>query len=110
VLDRQVVRLGAIAWASAGVVFGVASIRSVNTDARALVIAASAIGPGAAFMASRALDQRRNRHAGWLLLLSVLTPTFFAWVLNVPALAVGLLLVVAPQVVTDRAAVRRHGA
>ena len=109
-LDRQVVRLGAVAWASAGVVLGVASLGSVNSDALALVIAACVIGPGAAFIASWAVDHGHTRRAGWLLLLSVVTPTFFAWVLNVPALVVGLLLVIAPQMVTDRSAVRHRRA
>ncbi len=107
-LDRQVVRFGAIAWAATGLVVGFASVGSINADARPLVVAACLIGPAAAWMASLAIDRRHNRHAGWLLLVSVLTPTFFAWVLNVPALLVGLLLVLAPQAVTDRS-YRRPG-
>jgi hypothetical protein len=106
-LDRQMVRLGAIAWAAAGFAVGIASLSSINADALPLVLAACLIGPGAAVMASRAIDRRHNRRAGWFLLVSVLTPTFFAWVLNVPALLVGLLLMLAPQVVSDRSQLRQ---
>ena len=53
--------------------------------------------PLAAVLASIALARGRNRTAGLMLLLSVGTPTYFAYVLNVPALLVGLALLLAPD-------------
>jgi hypothetical protein len=70
---------------------------TVNADARLIVATASVVGPLAAVGAARALGTDRDRLAGALLLVSVLTPTYFAVIVNVPALAVGLLLLGAPR-------------
>jgi hypothetical protein len=43
------------------------------------------------------IGRHRDRAAGVLLLVSALTPTYFAYVLNVPALVVGLYLLIAPR-------------
>ena len=106
-LDRQVVRIGSIVWAVVGLAVGLPSIGAVNADARVLVLAACAVGSASALMASAAIASRRERFAGALLVVSVITPTFFAWVLNVPALLVGVVLILAPTVVTDRHSFRR---
>jgi hypothetical protein len=73
-------------------------LSDVNPDARLLAGIASLLGPAAAIAASIALSRRRDRWAGLLLVVSVITPTYFAWVLNVPALLVGLILLTAPRV------------
>ena len=95
-------------WAAVGIAIGLRSIAAVNSDARVLVAAACVVGSAASLMASAALGKRRDRLAGTLLLVSVITPTFFAWVLNVPALLVGAALIVAPNSVTDQRPLR-HG-
>jgi hypothetical protein len=71
-----------------------------------LVGIASVAFPLAAVLASIALARHRNRTAGLMLLLSVGTPTYFAYVLNVPALLVGLALVLAPDLMVGAGAGR----
>ena len=106
-LNRQVVRVGSIVWAVIGLAIGISSLGAVNRDARALVAAAAVLGSLAALLASFAVDRLRPRLAGVLLVFSVITPTFFAWILNVPALLVGILLVVMPSLVSSRTATGR---
>ena len=106
-LDRQVARIGSMAWSVIGFALGLRSIGAVNGDARVLVLTVCVVGSGSALMASAAVASRHQRLAGVLLVVSVITPTFFAWVLNVPALLVGVVLIFAPAVVTDRRAFRR---
>jgi hypothetical protein len=74
-----------------------ASLDRVNPDVRVPVGIASVAFPLAAALAYVALVRRRARAAGLLLLVSVLTPTYFAWVLNVPALLVGSALLLSPN-------------
>ena len=102
-LIRQGVRLGSIVWAVVGLAVGMRSIGAVNSDARALVLAACVVGSASALMASAAVARRRDRLAGALLVVSVITPTFFAWMLNVPALLVGAVLLFGPTMPTRRA-------
>ena len=52
---------------------------------------------GAAVAAAVALRRGALRWAGVFLLLSVATPTYFAWALNLPALVIGLRLATAPS-------------
>ena len=106
-LDRQLVRIGSIVWAVVGFTVGLRSIRAVNADARVLVLTACVVGSASALMASAAVASRHERFAGVLLVVSVITPTFFAWVLNIPALLGGAVLIFAPAVVTDRRRFRR---
>jgi hypothetical protein len=47
--------------------------------------------------AALALRRRADRLAGVLLMLSVATPTYFAYVLNLPALMIGLALAAMPS-------------
>lgn len=98
-MTRQVIRVGAVAWAAAGWALALLSRGSVNQDAWAIVGTAALLGPLAALLAASAVARHQDRLAGLLLLVSVATPTYFAWVLNVPALLVGLGLVVAPAAI-----------
>jgi hypothetical protein len=96
-IERGVVRVGAVAWAVIAAAVALMSVGAVNPDARLLVGVASVAFPLAAVCASIAVERQRDRTAGLLLLVSVATPTYFAWVLNVPALLVGLALLLAPN-------------
>lgn len=96
---RAVLEVGALVWAGVGAAVALGSLGEVNSDARLLVGAASVVGPLAAVGAAWLLARGADRTAGVLLLVSVLTPTYFAWVLNVPALVVGLALLAAPRAV-----------
>ncbi|MCU1484518.1 MAG: hypothetical protein JWN67_1264 [Actinomycetia bacterium] len=96
---RRPLQIGALVWAVIGASVALSALGDVDPDARLLVGAFSIGGPLAAVGAARLLARGAGRAAGALLLLSVLTPTYFAYVLNVPALLVGVALVVAPHVV-----------
>ena len=96
---RRVLQIGTLVWAAIGASVALTSLGNVNTDARLLVGAFSVAGPLAAVGAARLLGRGADRVAGALLLLSVLTPTYFVYVLNLPALLLGLALVVAPHAV-----------
>lgn len=96
---RRVLQIGVLAWAAIGASVALASLGDVNADARLLVAGFSIAGPLAAVVAARLLGRGADRAAGALLLLSVLTPTYFAYGLNLPALLLGLTLAVAPHAV-----------
>jgi hypothetical protein len=102
VVDRRrrvVVCTGSLAWAVIGATMALSAIPDVNADARVLVGLASFIFPACAVAAAVMLDRRRDRLAGLLLVLSVATPTYFAYPLNLAALIVGLALMAAPHAV-----------
>ncbi len=96
---RQVVTVGSAAWAVAGALIALVSVPNSTPDARWLVRLASVVFPAAAAAAAVALRRGAIRWGGVLLLVSVATPTYFAWPLNVPALVAGLVLVLAPSAV-----------
>jgi hypothetical protein len=106
VLTRDGLRGGAIVWATIGFGIGLMEIGSINADARLLFDAAWVGGPLAAVLASIALANRHDRAAGGLLLVSVVTPTFFAWPLTIPALVTGLALTITPLATVDERRVR----
>ncbi len=95
-VDRRSLQLGAVTWAAIGLAVALSSLSSVNPDARVAIGIASLAFPAFAVLAATALAHARDRAAGALLLVSVATPTYFAWVINLPALVVGLALVSAP--------------
>lgn len=95
---RRAVEIGSLGWAVIGAVVALAAIPEVNDDAKALVALASVGFPLCALGAALALRRHRDRAAGMPLLLSVATPTYFAYPLNVPALVVGIALRVSPSV------------
>ncbi len=93
---RQMVVGGSIAWAVIGAAVALASIPNVNDDAKMLVGLASVAFPLCALGAALALDRRHDRLAGALLVISVATPTYFFFPLNLPALLAGVALLVSP--------------
>ncbi len=85
-------------WAVVGAVVALSALGDVNADDRVLVGVASVVGPVLAVVAALALSRRIDRTAGVLLMVSaVVTPTYFAYVLNLPALIAGFVLAVAGQ-------------
>jgi len=94
---REQLVIGSIVWAIVGAVMALSSLAQVNSDERWVVGIASVVFPAAAAGAAHALRRGALRWAGVFLLLSVATPTYFAWPLNLPALVVGLGLVLAPS-------------
>ena len=97
-------RIGALVWAVLGAAVALNSLGDVNDDARLLIGVASVVGPLLAAWAAPQLSRRADRSAGLLLVASaVLTPTYFAYAFNLPALVVGLVLAVAPQTLLPQA-------
>jgi hypothetical protein len=94
---RQALIIGSAVWAVVGALVAISAVPDVNPDARWLVGVASVIFPAAAAAAAVALRRGALRWAGVLLLISVATPTYFAWALNLPALVAGLGLTLAPS-------------
>lgn len=91
---RRVVQVGAAVWAVVGAGIALSALRDVNPDSRVIVVIASILGPAAAMAAAVLVGRRQDRWAGALLVLSVVTPTYFAAALNLPALLVGLYLLI----------------
>lgn len=98
-MRHRVVAIGSVLWAAAGAAIAVASMSNVNDDAKVLVGVASVVFPLCAVGAAVALERRRDRLAGALLVVSAATPTYFAYPLNLVALVVGAVLLIAPTVV-----------
>lgn len=96
---RRALIIGSMAWAVIGAAVAVPLVPQANADVRWIVRIASLVFPAAAAAASVALSRGALRWAGVLLLLSVATPTYMAYPLNLPALVVGLALVVSPAVI-----------
>jgi hypothetical protein len=84
-------------WAVIGAAVALTSLMGVSPDARILVGIASVAFPLAAAFASSAVARHHDRTAGLLLLVSVATPTYFVSVLKVPALLVGLAVLLNPN-------------
>jgi hypothetical protein len=99
---RRIVCVGSLVWAVIGATVAVASFPAVDHNARVLVAFASVVFPMCAVGATVALGRRHDRLAGLLLVLSVATPTYFAYPLNLPALVVGLALLASPAAVLGR--------
>jgi hypothetical protein len=100
---RRVVYIGSLLWAIIGSTIALASLPTVNEDARLLVGLASIVFPLCALAAGVALGRGHDRKAGMLLMVSAATPTYFAYPLNVPALVVGLAVLASPAAVLCRA-------
>ena len=95
-VEKWVLQVGAVLWAMGGFAVAAISIVGVDGGVPLLVLVATVLFPLCSLLAGLAIAHDRPRWAGALLLLSVATPTYFAWVLNVPALVVGAALLVAP--------------
>lgn len=89
---RPVQRLAPFAWVWAGIAAGIAlpAISSSTPDSRVVVAAASIILPAAAAAAGLALRYRRVGLACGLLALSVGTPTYFAYMVNL--IPIGIII------------------
>ena len=84
--------VGCAVWALVGLLIASAGFGTVNDDARLLVLGATAVGVGAALLAARLLLRGRPRWAGLCLVVSVVTPTWFAAAINLIPLLTGLIL------------------
>lgn len=80
---------------------GLTALPSVNPDAVVMFAVACVVGPAVALFAAIALHHQRDRLAGMLLVISVVTPAVFAWPLNLVALLAGLAIVIAPSKVIE---------
>ena len=90
---RPWLALFAYGWSALALVLVLAVFPAVQADARLVVGLLAAGAAAAAFVAGRILLSAGNRRrAGLLLVASSAAPTSIAWVLNVPALLVGLFL------------------
>jgi hypothetical protein len=98
-IERKVLSTAAVVWAVVGMLVAVPFVASVNSDVKFLGGFIAVVGPLSALLAARAIARKHDRLAGFFFVLSVLTPTVFAWPLNVPALLVGLALVIGPNAV-----------
>jgi hypothetical protein len=105
---RQVLMVGSAVWALVGALVALPSVPHSTPDGWWLVALASVLFPAAAAAAAVALRRGATRFAGVLLLVSVATPTYFAWALNVPALVAGLVLTLAPSTVPVEPAPRHN--
>ena len=101
-IEKRAVEIGATAWAMVAFTVAVVSLANVGTDALVVVGAASVLLPLAAFLAAIAAALDQLRVAGALLVISAATPTYFAWVLNIPALLAGAVLLAAPGMIVRR--------
>lgn len=99
---RQIIARACIVWSITIVTIGVIAMPSVNDDAIALVLVATAATAIAAVGAARELIRGHDRIAGALLVASVAAPTFMAYVVGVPALIAGIVLLVRPRLLLPR--------
>jgi hypothetical protein len=103
-VSRPMLRAGALAWAVVAALVTGTSLGDVNSDAVLFVAAASVVGVLCAVSAVVLLGRGSDRGAGLLLVASaIITPTYFAYALAVPALVVGIVLAVKPRVLPQMA-------
>lgn len=84
--------VGCAVWAVVGLLIASAGFGTINEDARLLVLGAAVVGVGAALLAALLLLRERPRWAGVCLVASVVTPTWYAAIINLVPLVVGLAL------------------
>lgn len=90
---RGVTQALIIVWATVAFSIALAGLKDIDSPPVVLIVA-SVVGPLAAVAAAMMLSHGADRSSGLLLLVSVGTPTYFAWFLNVPALVLSLMLLV----------------
>ncbi len=98
--DRRALEIGALFWAMVAFLVATVSLATAGSGVPVLVGLATVVFPLCAVLASFALAHDRSRVAGALLVASAATPTYFAWIINVPALLVGVALLIAPRAST----------
>jgi len=98
---RGLLEVAALTWAAvaAGGAFG--AMLTIDRSSVLLLSVIALVGPIAAMIASQLLGRGADRAAGALLLVSLLTPSYFSWVVSLPALAIGAALVAAPRLIVD---------
>lgn len=72
----------AVLWGVLGAGVALSALPNANADPRVVIGVLSVLLPGASIGAAVAIHRGRPTLAVPLLLVSVLTPTYFAWVLN----------------------------
>ncbi len=80
-----------------GFAIALASVAAVDREARVLVGLASVVFPLCAVLAGVAVARGNSRVGGVLMVLSVATPTYFVWPVNLFALVAGVALVLVPR-------------
>lgn len=90
----RVGRVIGISWAAVALVISISAFPEVNSDARGIVVAATALSVVAAVTASVALSHGRLVLGGVGLAVSSVAPTFAAAALNLVPLGFGVVLVV----------------
>ena len=102
--DRSTLRsfewiwIGAALWGFVGAVIAWRGMAAVNADAKRWVGVASTALPLCSMIASLLIKRRRNLGvAGGLLLLSIGTPTYFAWAVNIIPIILIVGLVIAAR-------------
>ncbi len=100
-MTRRIVSAGCVVWAVVGLTIAAYGWPQVNDDARLLVGSAIVIGVGAAVAAAVLAGRGAGRWAGLCLVISVITPTWFAVVVNLAPLVVGFLLLSGRLRLTD---------
>lgn len=93
-MSERALMLGAAAWSMLGLVLGALWTLPAGSG---LLLGMAVLGPLCAAGAAAALHHHRRRVGGLLLVGSLVTPTYFAWVLSFPALVVGVVLLLAPD-------------
>src|SRR5262249_35021367 len=83
----------AIGCVVAEAVFGALAVRDATASRTAVLAVAAFLGTACGVAAIVALKRRRLRWSGVFLVLSAISPTTFAWVVNVAALILGGYLV-----------------
>lgn len=96
---RQAVEIGCWIWAIGGAMIALGALFTVIGDAPVVLYLASVAFPLAAVAAASAIRSCRDRLGGLLLLVSVATPTYFAYIVNLPALIVGIVLLIWPPAI-----------
>jgi hypothetical protein len=87
----------AICCVLAEAVFGALAVRDATSSGRPVVAVAAVLGLGFGAAALALLATKRLRLCGLCLVLSAVSPTTFAWVVNVAAVAVGAYLAVSAR-------------
>ena len=82
----------AVLWGALAAAVALTALRDVNGDARVLVGTASVVLPATAVAGDLAIHRDRRRLAAVLLLISALSPTYFAWALNLIPLVIAASL------------------
>ncbi len=91
--------IGCLVWAFGGALIALSALFIDIGDAPVVLYVASVAFPLSAVGAAGAVRSCRDRLAGLLLLISVATPTYFAYVFNLPALIVAIVLLAWPPAI-----------